>query len=171
METNTVSNAIQQITSVVVRLVGMMILFVGLYVGLKVILEAWSLYQTPQRIEPFAAAIERGSNIDRIFSATVEHISTEISDDVVTPSPDDAETSGAAAAALDREGAQVTRQTKGLRLSYFAAWLIVMMLFLIVGSLAMTAISTGGRLALYDTEMKKFSRQVVRDVAKMKKAA
>ncbi len=166
METNTLSSAIQQITSVIVRLIGMMILFVGLYVGLKVILEAWGLYQTPERIEPFAAAIERGSNIDNIFSATVRRISTEISDDVVLPAMEEAQASEATPAI-----APASPPDKTLRLSYFAAWLIAMMLFLIIGSLAMSAISTGGRLALYDTEMRKFSRQVVREFQRYKKAA
>lgn len=171
MEPNTISNAIRQITSVIVRLIGMLILFVGLYVGLKVILEAWGLYKTPERIEPFAVAIERGSNIDRIFSPTVQRISTEISDDVVIPpgeaQSEDATTPGAG----HQAGAPARAPDKGLRLSYFAAWLIAMMLFLIIGSLAMSAISTGGRIALYDTDMRKFSRQLVRDFSKMKKAA
>lgn len=170
MEGNTLSSAIQQITSVIVRLIGMLVLFVGLYVGLKVILEAWGLYQTPDRIEPFAAAIERGSNLDQIFSATVQRISTEISDDVVSPSGG-AEDSGAGAQSGNPATMPSTSPDKGLRLSYFAAWLIVMMLFLIIGSLAMSAISTGGRLALYDTDMRKFSRQLARDFSRMKKAA
>lgn len=170
MEANTLSIAIQQITSVIVRLIGMMVLFVGLYVGLKVILEAWGLYQTPERIERFAAAIERGSNIDQIFSATVRRMSTEISDDVVMPAGD-AQTDNPTAQSENPVMTPSTAPDKGLRLSYFAAWLIAMMLFLIIGSLAMSAISTGGRLALYDTDMRKFSRQLARDFSRMKKAA
>ncbi len=170
MEANTLSSAIQQITSVIVRLIGMLILFVGLYVGLKVILEAWGLYQSPDRIEPFAAAIERGSNIDQIFFATVRSISTEISEDVVIPSGE-AQLDDATAQRGNPAKTASTAPGKNLRLSYFAAWLIAMMLFLIIGSLAMSAISTGGRLALYDTDMRKFSRQLARDFSRMKKAA
>ncbi len=165
METNTFADAVRQIASVIVRMIGMLILFVGLYIGAKVILEAWGLYQTPERIEPFAAAIERGSNIDRIFSATVQRISTEVTDDVVT------QPGQAGEQAADQASAPPRKPDKALRLSYFAAWLIAMMLFLIIGSLAMSAISTGGRLALYDTDMRKFSRQLVRDFSKFRKAA
>ena len=170
MEGNTLSTAIQQITSVIVRLIGMMVLFVGLYVGLKVILEAWGLYQTPERIEPFAAAIERGSNIDQIFSATVQRTSIEISDDVVIPA-DAAQNHSVNTQTENPARTPSSAVDKDLRLSYFAAWLIAMMLFLIIGSLAMSAISTGGRLALYDTDMRRFSRQLARDFSKMKKAA
>lgn len=166
MEANTLSSAIQQITSVMVRLIGMMVLFVGLYVGLTVILEAWRLYQAPERIERLAVAIERGSNIDQIFSVTVQRISTEISDDVVVPA-NEAQSSET----TPTNPAPTSAPDKALRLSYFAAWLIAMMLFLIIGSLAMSAISTGGRLALYDTDMRKFSRQLARDFSRMKKAA
>lgn len=170
MEANTLSTAIQQITSVIVRLIGMMVLFVGLYIGLKVILEAWGLYQNPEGIESFAVAIERGSNIDQIFSVTVQRISTEITEDVVNPTG--GEQVGDAPVQSGNPAAEPSRTTdNSLRLSYFAAWLIVMMLFLIIGSLAMSAISTGGRLALYDTDMRKFSRQIARDFSRMKKAA
>lgn len=148
----------------------MMVLFVGLYIGLKVILEAWGLYQAPQRIEPLAAAIERGSNIDKIFSASVQRVSTEISDDVVFPSAG-AQSDDPAEQSANPTSTPSTAPDKGLRLSYFAAWLIAMMLFLIIGSLAMSAISTGGRLALYDTDMRKFSRQLARDFSRMNKAA
>ncbi len=170
MEGNTLSAAIQQITSVIVRLIGMMVLFVGLYVGLKVILEAWGLYQRPERIETFAAAIERGSHIDQIFSSTMRGISTELSEDVVLSAD------GALADSVGPGNEASVRSPppgsdQGLRLSYFAAWLIIMMLLLIIGSLAMSAISTGGRLALYDTDMRKFSRQLARDFSKMRKAA
>ncbi len=169
MEANTLSSAIQQITSIIVRLIGMMVLFVGLYVGLKVILEAWGLYQSPERIEPLAAAIERGSNIDQIFSATVRHISSEISEDVVMPSGE-AQTDNPTAQSGNPVTTPSMAPDKALRLSYFAAWLIAMMLFLIIGSLAMSAISTGGRLALYDTDMRRFSRQLARDFSRIKKA-
>lgn len=170
MEGNTLSTAIQQITSVIVRLIGMMVLFVGLYVGLMVILEAWGLYRSPERIEPFATAIENGSNIDQIFSATVRRMSSEISDDVVMPAGE-AEIDDPSARSANPALTPPKAPDKTLRLSYFAAWLIVMMLFLIIGSLAMSAISTGGRLALYDTDMRKFSRQLARDFSRMKKAA
>lgn len=155
LESNDAPTVIQQITAAVVRLIGVFVLFVGLWVGVTVILEAWALYEEPERIERLAAAVERGSNIDRIFSATEERISSEI----------------AAGSAASPPAAGTTRADKGLRLSYFAAWIIAMMLFLIIGSLAMAAISIGGRLALYDSGMKKFSRQVVREFQRFKRAA
>lgn len=153
MESSNLSSIIQQTAAVIVRLIGLSVMLVGLWIGLKVILEAWALYDSPDRIERFAVYVERGSNIDKIFSATVERISTEMeADNAGSENP----------APADRGG---------LRLSYFAAWFIAMMLLLIIGSLAMYAISTGGRLVLYDSTVKQFSRQVVREFARFKRSA
>ncbi|MGH6636283.1 MAG: hypothetical protein ACRED0_09190, partial [Gammaproteobacteria bacterium] len=44
------------------------------------------------------------------------------------------------------------------KLSYFAAWGIVIMLLLLIGRLAMIAIKTGGELALYDRHVKHLAR-------------
>jgi len=159
------ASMIQQGTSLIVRFVGLAVLFVGLWVGMKIILEAWALYQSPERIERFAVAIERGSNLDKIFSATVQRVSS----DVVRAASDE-ELGGDAVPAAAAEPEHTSPDT-ALRLSYFAAWFIVMMLFLIIGSLAMSAITTGGRLALYDTEVKKFSREMAREFERLKRAA
>ncbi len=155
------NSMIQTITGGTVRIVGVVVLFVGLWAGLKVILEAWALYDTPDRIERFAVAIENGSNLDKIFSATVERMSSQGS----TESPADEPRLS------NRGGSEPADPALALRLSYFAAWFIAMMLLLIIGSLAMSAISTGGKLALYDTEVKKYSREVVKEIARLKRAA
>lgn len=159
------ASMIQHGTALIVRFVGLAVLFVGLWVGLKIILEAWALYQSPQRIERFAVAIERGSNLDKIFAVTAQRVSSEVVR-VASDEPLGGDSVPPAAAEADDAPAAL-----GLRLSYFAAWLIVMMLFLIIGSLAMSAITTGGRLALYDTEVKKFSREIARELTRLKRAA
>jgi disulfide bond formation protein DsbB len=56
------------IISVFIQVTGIILLLVGLWIGVKVILEAWDLYQEPQRMERFAQAIERGSNIDKMLT-------------------------------------------------------------------------------------------------------
>lgn len=155
------NSMIQTVISAIVRIVGMVILFVGLWVGLKVILEAWALYDSPERIERFAVAVESGSNLDKIFSTTVERMSTQVMAE--TPADEPRLSSGTSS--------EPDAPVPALRLSYFAAWFIVMMLMLIIGSLAMSAISAGGKLALYDTEVKKYSREVVREFARLKRAA
>lgn len=152
---------IQSVTSVIVRVMGLIVLFIGLWVGLKVILEAWALYESPDRIERFAVAIENGSNLDKIFSATVERMSSQVMTETPADEPRLATTTSP----------QPEEPVAGLRLSYFAAWFIVMMLMLIIGSLAMSAISAGGKLALYDTEVRKYSREVVKEFARLKRAA
>lgn len=136
------SSISRQVMSVLVRLVGVAVLFVGVWAGVKVILEAWALYNEPARIERLAQAIESGSNLDTLFATRPG-------------------TQGEQAGATAATGADAT-----LRLSYFAAWFIALMLLLVIGTVAMSAISTGGRLALYDTQVRSFARAVSRQMAR-----
>ena len=139
--------------SSLVRLVGVVVLFVGLWAGIKVILEAWALYEQPQRIESFASAIQAGSNLDGLIGNVAA-----------------SETAGA----TEGEGATAAKRADPggtFRLSYFAAWFIVLLLVFVIGSLAMTAITTGGRLALYDLQVKRHSRAVIDEVRKLRQAA
>lgn len=103
-----------------VRLVGIVLLLFGLWTGIKVMLEGFTLYQNPIKIEAFAQAIENGSNIDK---GLAPETGNEYAQD-------------------------------DFRLSYFAAWFIVLSLLMFVSMIAFTAIKTGGELALYDTKIK-----------------
>jgi len=130
-----------------VRAVGVAVLLVGLWAGIKVILEAWALYEQPQRIERLAGAIQEGSNIDGVLGSL----------------------------AVREEGAVPDAAPRaaggGLRLSYFAAWFIALLLIFVIGSLAMAAVTTGGRLALYDLAVKQHSGAVIREVRRLRRAA
>ena len=120
----------------VVRLVGIVILLVGLWAGIKVIVEAWSLYQDPSRIEAFAEAVNAGSNLDGLVAGIAEGVA----------------------------GKERVTASNSLRLSYFAAWFIALLLLFVVGSLAMAAITTGGQLALYDLQFRRYSRHVLKEI-------
>ena len=133
---------------ILVRVVGLVVLFVGLWVGVKVILEAWALYEQPQRIVRFADDIQKHSNLDGVIGSlgTVE--------------------SGDGSSATGGNKAQDAGN--GLRLSYFAAWFIALLLIFVIGSLAMSAITTGGQLALYDLQLKRYSRSVIKEVRRLR---
>jgi len=133
------------ITQLIVRVVGFILMFVGLWIGLKVINEAWSLYLQPQNIERVARAIEKGSNLDKALSS-VESL------------PDAGESADSASSKRVRE----VNDVLGFRLSYFVAWVIGILLLMLVGRLAIAAIKTGGELALYDLQIKRFAKHLVR---------
>ncbi|NNM01438.1 MAG: hypothetical protein HKO62_11855 [Gammaproteobacteria bacterium] len=124
-----------------VRGFGILLLLVGLFITLKVVFEAWALYRDPGRIEAFAVAIEKGSNLDRALMPVRDEV--------------DANQSGAAADAAS--GAP--------RVSYFVAWVLALLLLMLVGRLALGAVRVGGELALYDMYVKKFVRELVRQSA------
>jgi len=88
-----------------IRALGFILMSVGLWIGLMVINEAWSLYQQPQNTERLARATEKGSNLDKALTSTS-----------VTGIPTSAP--GTAASA---ERAREVNATLGFRLSYFMA--------------------------------------------------
>ncbi len=138
---------VTRILALIVRLTGLALLIAGLIVAGLVMREAWVLYKSPQRIEPFAAAVEAGSHIDRALAPPQR-------------SPRTGTTSPAPGAAPDVAGESLAA---GLRLSYFFAWFIVFMLIIVIARIAMAAISTGGRLVLYDTEVRRFARVLIEE--------
>lgn len=137
--------------SAAVRLIGVAVLCVGVWAGVKVIVEAWALYEQPQRIERFATAIQAGSNLDGLIG------------NLVVASAPEGESGAAAAARRGEPGGT-------LRLSYFAAWFIALLLIFVIGALAMTAVTTGGQLALYDLQVRRYSRAVIKEVRRMQRA-
>lgn len=135
------------ILGIIVRLLGLVILVIGLTVALKVIIEAWELYKEPQNIERFATAIEQGSGLDSLINNFAQKSSN--------PDPDVANSE------LKRPTPQ-----QSLRLTYFVAWIIVVLLLMVIGGLGMSAIRTGGQLALYDLQVKRFAREVLNEAKK-----
>ncbi|MGH8598956.1 MAG: hypothetical protein ACREXT_20100, partial [Gammaproteobacteria bacterium] len=123
----------------------------GLWIALAVIAEAWSLYREPAQIERFALAIEEGSHLDRTLSSASLGRAVER----------DAE-------ANINDGQGSTAEPTPLappsfRLSYFVAWIIVLMLMLLIGRLAIGAVKVGGELVLYDRHIKRFVRELLRE--------
>ena len=135
-----------EVLAVIARLLGMVMLIIGLFIGIKVIFEAWNLYDEPQRIERFAEAIDEGSNLDKLLSSlqkktvSAEQVPNELS--ATSSRPEQA----------------------SLRLSYFIAWIIALLLLMVIGGLAASAIRTGGQLALYDLQVKRLANELIKQV-------
>jgi len=148
---NNSSSATTDFLSIVVRLLGLVMLLIGLFIGIKVIFEAWHLYKEPQNIERFADAIEQGSHLDVMLAKFTAQ---------TKPKADNNES------AIQHDLSKVQTNTESLRLTYFLAWVIAILLLMVVGSLASSAIRTGGQLALYDLQVKRFARQLIDEARK-----
>lgn len=133
----------KDILSIVVRMCGLMLLFIGLWIAIQVFNEALALYKDPANIERMAKAIEAGSNIDKSIAQTTDSILGD----------DESETGTTVKA---------KENTSGFRLSYFIAWVVDLLLLLLLARIAIMAIKTGGELALYDAQIKRFARQIVK---------
>jgi len=137
------------VMSVIVRGTGLFLLVVGLIVGLLTIREALLLYANPARVERFAVAIEKGSNIDKSL--------TSLRDSSLTGAGDD-DTASSTATAQDS-----TRNSSDIRVSYFLSWVIVLLLLLLIARIALAAIKTGGELVLYDMQVKQLARMLIKE--------
>ncbi len=122
-----------RIISIIVRVCGLVLLFVGFSVALQIIHEALDLYRNPENIERVAVVIEKGSNLDKSLAPLGEYLQD---------TGDETETAPEAH----------KQPESGVRLSYFVAWVVELLLLLLVARIALAAIKTGGELALYDTQ-------------------
>jgi len=158
----TASNVI----GLLVRLAGLAVLALGLWSGLQVIGEAWSLYHDPDRIERFALAVERGSHIDRLLNPPPPGETAPAAPGQPAEGqppkgqPPGAEPSRAQPANPPGDAAP----RPAFRMSYFVAWIVALFLLLLIGRVAVWLIKTGGELALYDTQMKRFARALLEGV-------
>ncbi len=149
----------QQMLAILVRLLGLCFLVVGIGAAVIILREAWTLYQDPVRIERFAVAIEHGSNLDKIFALN----GAETTGSAETG--DQGEVAGDASA---QPAASGTEGSATFRPSYFAGWFLVLLLMLVASITAIAAVSAGGRLVLYDTDIRQLSRAVVKEVRRNK---
>ncbi|MCZ6666500.1 MAG: hypothetical protein O7B81_14445 [Gammaproteobacteria bacterium] len=141
-----------RILNLVVRGFGLVLLLVGMIVALMVITSAWSLYDDPEKIESFARAIEHGSNLDLSLSSAKTTGRRQLDSSSV-------------------DGGPILEETVAprpeFRFSYFIAWLIAILLLMMIGRLSITAVRTGGELALYDVQVKKLARALLEERARI----
>lgn len=142
----------RNVISIVVRVVGLFLLFVGMWVAIQVIHEALDLYHNPGNIERLAVAIEQGSNIDKSIAPLKESLESEEDDDTYSSAQTRVDDTTSHDASKDE-----------FRLSYFIAWVIAILLLLLIARIALMAIKTGGELALYDAQIKRFARTLVNE--------
>jgi uncharacterized membrane protein len=148
----------QQLLAILVRLLGLAFLVIGIGAAVVILHEAWMLYQEPARIENFARAIEHGSNLDKIFA---------LSGGDSANAGEQSQGAGDGTSVTNERPADASASTN-LRLSYFAGWFLVLLLMLVASIVAISAVSAGGRLVLFDTDIRQLSRAVVKEVRRNK---
>ena len=173
----TVADVANGVLDILVRLAGLLLLCIGLWTAVAIIKEAWGLYQNPNNgaVERFAQAIDQGSHLDRLLSPKrLSNMNGSIGRTDGSPASEfgagtapEGSTDAAAGAAAANPPTPATADTQPeeqLKLSYFMAWAILLLVMLLVGRLSLAAIKTGGELALHDVQMKRFARQLLREM-------
>ena len=143
----------KSLMAMLVRFIGLFLLLAGLWVAIQVMLEALDLYRKPETIERFARAIEHGSNIDKSLLTLKQSITEGNTDNDSTSNTN-----------LDTERFS---RSNDIRISYFFAWVIVLLLLLLIARIAIAAIKTGGELVLYDLQVKHLAKALVRETSRI----
>jgi len=138
---SSLNEASKDVMSIIVRFCGLILMFIGMWVAIQVFSEALALYKDPANIERVATAIEAGSNIDKSIAPIRDSLLGE------TEEVGEAKKQG---------------ESNSIRISYFIAWVIDLLLLLLLARISLAAIKTGGELALYDAQIKRFARQIVK---------
>lgn len=154
MNENTLDDAGRNIMSFLVRILGFFLLLAGLWVAIQVLLTAQDLYAHPEKIERFAVAIEKGSNIDKSL--------IPIRDSLIVNS----DSGDGVQQYSETENISSSVGTGNIRVSYFFAWVIALLLLLLIARISLTAIKTGGELVLYDLQIKQFARMLAKESQK-----
>lgn len=127
-----------------VRFFGFLLMLFGLWVAVMVMFEALDLYENPKKIEQLADYIERGSNIDANLSSV--NLQSE-----------------------KQTNTNSKARPKEIRVSYFFAWFVAILLLLLIARISLGAIKTGGELVLYDVQIKRFAKELAKESFKFQK--
>ena len=139
-------NVVFKLISSAVRLFGFVLMLFGLWVAVMVMLEAVELYENPKKIEQLASHIEKGSNIDASLSSVT--LETEAS---------------------SSNGTASKANGKDIRVSYFFAWVVAILMLLLIARISLGAIKTGGELVLYDVQIKRFAKELAKESFRLQK--
>lgn len=133
-----------------VRVVGIILLLVGLWACLQVLLEALQLYRDPVKIEQLASAIERGSNLDKNLARN------------------SVEDTGENENAANISSLSKQQSGQNIRLTYFVAWIIALLILMLVAMIAFSCIRAGSDLVLQDRQLKRYMRLLVTQLGNLK---
>lgn len=134
-----------------IRIVGVIVLIIGLWIGFSVLNAAWKLYSEPDQLKKYAQKIEQGSNINKAFNSFIKELFLESQRlrNIHNPNP-----------------VEVKPDLQPWNLAYFIAMFLKIVLLFIIGKIAFYAMGEGGKLAFsLTTANEQFARTLAREMA------
>jgi hypothetical protein len=132
----------------IIRGIGIIILFLGLWIGLKIVNTSWSLFEDDTVIDNLAKKIESRSHIDStissLFKARNDNNSNELPK--VSDIKESEKTNQLAEPVTTKQKYSSLDSLKNFQPSYFLAWLVGVILLILVGHISALAITTGAKL-------------------------
>lgn len=116
-----------------IRILGVILIFVGIYFGYQVIDYAWKLLEDPQPVATFSEKIENHSKINANLKNFFANGITLKMNQAGTNQPVQATLGG--------------QSQIEFNVSYFVAWSITIFLLLLIGNISCNIIVSGGKIA------------------------
>ena len=148
---------IRTILEILVRAVATILFVAGFSAAIFVLEQAKDLYENPSSIEYFAEQIEVATNLDRRISQVLAGAlstrldttpKTDEDSDIIEDQATTANATGEGDAPM--QGDATVQGDAPVRLSYFVAWLIVILLLSLLIRISLAMAHTGGILVLHD---------------------
>ena len=144
---------IRLIIEIITRALAVILLVSGFIAALFVLEKATNLYEDPNSIEPFAERVETATGLDRKLTSV---LAGAIGGDAEGGEGNEGAANGADGSTpgepdpASASGNETPQSKEMVRLSYFVAWIIVILLLSLLIRISLAMVHTGGILVLHD---------------------
>ena len=160
MQTSEAQPSQASLFAMILRTIGLIVLLVGVYWGLKIINEAWSFYKNPAKIEKYVEIVEQATDANKFSASVCRFLHKALSQNM----------SNLSSFKVGGREVQVKRKQGELpplhpiKLSYFSTWCLLIILWLVIGRIAFLAITTGGKLTIYNADVERTAKAMVKQI-------
>ncbi len=148
------------VSVMLVRALGVLILLGGLYSAFQVVNKAWSLLENPGSIVPFAEQIEKHAHLNSLANQL----------GIVSDLANKARTALASAQAGGNPLGSTTAPSPEppplppANLAYLAAWPLCLVLLALVARISLWTVSEGAKLVIYSTDSERQLKLILRQL-------
>lgn len=135
---NSVSSSKSQwsLQEIIISSIGLVILLVGFSIAIQLVTTVWGLFSDQSLIQDLTSQVEQHSHLNSVIERLVKPFAPEVfGTDDLSPG----QTS-------DNSEMVPSAQIQSLNISYFAAWILAVLLLGLVGHVAALTLSTGAKL-------------------------
>ena len=155
-------------STVMLRVLGVVILLTGLYGAYQVVERAWMLFEKQETVVKFAEEIEKHAHLNAFLGQM--NVLVDFVNKAKSAIPDNQNQAFGKSTypSTPPAAAAATAPVPALNASYLMAWILTLVLLGLIGRISFWAITAGGKLALFsldhDEQLRGILRQLIQEV-------